>query len=270
MALTAELFDVRTEHPSGPEGHDAALRLQDVLSRGRELIESTLSMSMRDPAGSAGPAPVTHTGRSELADAVAQALDKGERNIAVALAETGELTDAVLGHLDRARPGPSVRVLCTGAAADVHADQLGRFQKRPRTEIRVTDGELQPALVVDGTAAVVCGAPVGNGAAEGWRAAAVIGDVGTVQALELLFACLWTGRPRLNDHRHFGPRLRSELGRDVLRQLCSGSTDEAAARDLAVSLRTYRRYVADIMRELDARSRFQVGVRAIEFGLLSA
>ncbi|MFD4762809.1 hypothetical protein ACFWOJ_29325 [Streptomyces sp. NPDC058439] len=81
---------------------------------------------------------------------------------------------------------------------------------------------------------------------------------------------MWAGRPRLNDHLHFGPRLRSELGRDLLRQLCSGSTDEAAARDLAVSLRTYRRYVADIMRDLDARSRFQVGVRAIEFGLVSA
>ncbi|WP_405851997.1 DNA-binding response regulator [Streptomyces sp. NBC_00090] len=261
MAATAEQRDVPAERRGWPE-QDAVVRLQDALFRGRELIESTLSTLIREAAGSAEPVPVTHTGRSELADAVAQVLDKGGRDIAIALTEAGEFTDAVLGHLNRVPAGLPVRVLCTATAADVHADRLSRFQERPRTEIRVTDRELRAALVVDGTAAVVSGT-----AAEG--AAVVIGDVGTVQALELLFACVWAGRPRLNDQLHFGPRLRSELGRNVLRQLCSGSTDEAAARDLAVSLRTYRRYVADIMRELDAGSRFQVGVRAIEFGLVS-
>ena len=38
---------------------------------------------------------------------------------------------------------------------------------------------------------------------------------------------------------------------------------------MQVSLRTYRRYVAEIMRELGANSRFQAGVRAVELGLLS-
>ncbi|MET9736330.1 DNA-binding response regulator [Streptomyces sp. NPDC006458] len=263
MAATADERGVLAERRGRPEEQDAAVRLQDALFRVRELIESTLSTSMRGAARPTDPLPVTHTGRSELADAVAQVLDKGGRDIAIALTEAGEFTDAVLGHLDRVPTSLPVRVLCTATAADVRADRLSRFQKRPRTEIRVTDRELRAALVVDGTAAVVSGTAV-----EG--AAVVIGDVGTVQALELLFACVWAGCPRLNDHLNFGPRLRSELGRDVLRQLCSGSTDEAAARDLAVSLRTYRRYVADIMRELDAGSRFQVGVRAIELGLVSA
>jgi DNA-binding NarL/FixJ family response regulator len=36
-----------------------------------------------------------------------------------------------------------------------------------------------------------------------------------------------------------------------------------------VSLRTYRRHVAEIMRELDANSRFQAGARAVELGLLA-
>jgi DNA-binding NarL/FixJ family response regulator len=41
-----------------------------------------------------------------------------------------------------------------------------------------------------------------------------------------------------------------------------------AARELNVSLRTYRRHVAEILRELGASSRFQAGARAVELGLM--
>jgi len=44
-------------------------------------------------------------------------------------------------------------------------------------------------------------------------------------------------------------------------------TDEAAARQLGTSLRTYRRRVAELMATLQAGSRFQAGVRAGELGL---
>ncbi len=37
-----------------------------------------------------------------------------------------------------------------------------------------------------------------------------------------------------------------------------------------MSLRTYRRYVAEILRDLDAISRFQAGARAVQLGLLPA
>ena len=56
-------------------------------------------------------------------------------------------------------------------------------------------------------------------------------------------------------------------GRVILRALGEGLTDESAARRLGVSLRTYRRRVAELMRALDADSRFQAGVRAGELGL---
>lgn len=55
--------------------------------------------------------------------------------------------------------------------------------------------------------------------------------------------------------------------REVLRTLGAGLTDEAAARRLGTSLRTYRRRVADLMAVLEAGSRFQAGVRASELGL---
>ncbi|GAB2962573.1 response regulator transcription factor [Streptomyces pseudoechinosporeus] len=55
--------------------------------------------------------------------------------------------------------------------------------------------------------------------------------------------------------------------RAVLRALGSGATDETAARELGMSVRTYRRRVAELLNALDAGSRFQAGVRAGELGL---
>ncbi|OIJ87887.1 hypothetical protein BIV24_23915 [Streptomyces colonosanans] len=53
----------------------------------------------------------------------------------------------------------------------------------------------------------------------------------------------------------------------VLRALGSGATDETAARELGMSLRTCRRRVAEPLDVLGASSRFQAGVRAGELGL---
>ncbi|MBP2703008.1 DNA-binding response regulator [Microbispora sp. RL4-1S] len=53
----------------------------------------------------------------------------------------------------------------------------------------------------------------------------------------------------------------------VLRALGAGHTDATAARRLGLSLRTYRRRVAELLDTLDAGSRFQAGLRAGEFGL---
>jgi hypothetical protein len=63
-------------------------------------------------------------------------------------------------------------------------------------------------------------------------------------------------RPRINGQAH-----------EVLHALGSGMTDVTAARELGMSLRTYRRRVAELLVALGADSRFQAGVRAGEWGL---
>jgi DNA-binding NarL/FixJ family response regulator len=60
----------------------------------------------------------------------------------------------------------------------------------------------------------------------------------------------------------------SESDRSLLRLLGMGVKDEAAARHLGVSVRTVRRQIADIMRTLDAESRFQAGIEAANRGWL--
>jgi hypothetical protein len=54
----------------------------------------------------------------------------------------------------------------------------------------------------------------------------------------------------------------------VIGLLSAGHKDDVAASQLGVSVRTFRRYVADIMGRLGAESRFEAGVRAATLGLV--
>lgn len=77
-----------------------------------------------------------------------------------------------------------------------------------------------------------------------------------------LFDALW--ETALTPAAYLGaaaPHL-DEADRAVLSALASGLTDEAAARRLSLSLRTYRRRVASLMTALEASSRFQAGLHA--------
>ncbi|MGP4043864.1 DNA-binding response regulator [Streptomyces sp. 2A115] len=53
----------------------------------------------------------------------------------------------------------------------------------------------------------------------------------------------------------------------VLRALANGLTDAVGARRVGMSVRTYRRRVAELMSALEADSRFQAGVNASRLGL---
>jgi DNA-binding CsgD family transcriptional regulator len=60
----------------------------------------------------------------------------------------------------------------------------------------------------------------------------------------------------------------TEQHRTTMRLLANGLTDERIARKLGVSLRTVSRLVSEIMRYLQADSRFQAGVLAAAHGLI--
>ncbi|WP_331721279.1 LuxR C-terminal-related transcriptional regulator [Streptomyces sp. NBC_00212] len=62
--------------------------------------------------------------------------------------------------------------------------------------------------------------------------------------------------------------LLSDEQRSVLRRMRSGMKDDAIARELGISSRTLTRMIATVMDALDARSRFEAGVKAKELGLL--
>ena len=85
---------------------------------------------------------------------------------------------------------------------------------------------------------------------------------GAIAALVALFEQVWQSAvPFGEEPKRAGGDLTGQE-RELLRLLSQGLTDDAAARQLGISLRTERRMMADIMRRLGARSRFEAGMRA--------
>lgn len=98
--------------------------------------------------------------------------------------------------------------------------------------------------------------------------AVLLREPGAVAAFCALFEAVWEAATP------FGEPARRSLDdpgsqpRELLRLLAQGYTDEAAARRLGISLRSERRLISELMEKLDAQSRFQLGQRAVEHGLL--
>lgn len=156
-----------------------------------------------------------------------------------------------------------VRVLRTRPLADLGPalGPGGGLGARP-AQIRIAAVALPTAVIADGRTALVC-----TDSADG-RQASLVQDPAVVAALHGMFGNLWRTAAPAARPLDFGNRSRTEMVRRVLRRLGDGVTDEAAARELAISVRTYRRYVTGILELLEVNSRFQAGVRASELGIL--
>ena len=100
------------------------------------------------------------------------------------------------------------------------------------------------------------------------KGAAQWSGAGVMAAMTALFDQVWaTAVPFGSDQQ------RTEQGatpqeREILRLLAQGLTDEVVGRKLGLGVRTVRRMMADISERLEARSRFEIGVKASERGWL--
>lgn len=88
-----------------------------------------------------------------------------------------------------------------------------------------------------------------------------------IDAVYSMFDAAWEGAVTLDEYLAQDLPAIDDDGRALLQMLTTGLTDETAARKMGISLRTYRRRVAEMMRLLEAESRFQAGVRAGSLGL---
>ncbi|MBB4906255.1 helix-turn-helix transcriptional regulator [Actinophytocola algeriensis] len=80
-----------------------------------------------------------------------------------------------------------------------------------------------------------------------------------------LFGGLWDHAEDIASAR----RAEDSIQAIVLSYLYAGTLDDAAAREMGISVRTYRRYVAKVLRDLNVTSRFQAGAKAANLKLLS-
>ncbi|MDG4861329.1 helix-turn-helix transcriptional regulator, partial [Streptomyces sp. T-3] len=88
-------------------------------------------------------------------------------------------------------------------------------------------------------------------------------------ALQQIQQTLWDHAEELLLTRPAGPPVQLDPAQlQVLRMLGSGMKDDAAARQMNVSVRTYRRHVATILKTLGVSTRFEAGLNAAELGLL--
>ncbi|MEU5109126.1 LuxR family transcriptional regulator [Streptomyces sp. NPDC021354] len=216
------------------------------------------------PLGKSWVAAV-ETDEGEIRTAAEELIREAEGNVDVVLAaeaaHVGALHSVLSEWLRSGGEDVRTRVLCAQNSLDWNFVRRHARDGRP-LEVRVARIPLLAAFIVDGRAALVCA-----DSAVGRRASA-IRDPGVIETLQTLFDGIWRNAVVVNEQVDLGGHARMEMVRPILEWLRLGVTDEVAARELSVSVRTYRRYVAEIMALLGASSRFQAGVRAAELGLL--
>ncbi|MCO8303845.1 MULTISPECIES: helix-turn-helix transcriptional regulator [Streptomyces] len=171
----------------------------------------------------------------------------------------GSAAGAAPGSAVGPSPGPVPRPIPGPAPS---ADAPGAGAPAEPAQVRIAAVPLPTAVIADGRTALVCTEDAAG------RQTSVVEDQVVVATLDGMFGSIWGGAVPAARPLDFGNRARTEMVRRVLARLRDGVTDEAAARDLAISVRTYRRYVTGILELLEANSRFQAGVRATELGIL--
>ncbi|WUE88229.1 helix-turn-helix transcriptional regulator [Streptomyces sp. NBC_00490] len=131
--------------------------------------------------------------------------------------------------------------------------------------VRVVEDTTERILVYDRAAALVPLDPQDTS-----RGALLANNNGIVANIIALFEKIWDeaedlAKVDLTDGENVASGL-SGTEQRVLALMCSVGKDEEGARELGVSVRTYRRYVADLMEMLGAASRAQAALLARERG----
>jgi DNA-binding NarL/FixJ family response regulator len=172
---------------------------------------------------------------------------------------------AAVRRVHAARPGGfALRKLLSPVALADEAKRMRLWQGAAAgAQVRISSSRLpHETIILDRRVVILAGPQSPRG-----RTYTVTTSPALVDGIYGLFTAAWEAATDLGSYLRGGvPGLTPEA-REILRALGAGLTDEAAARQLGTSLRTYRRRVAELMVALEAGSRFQAGLRAGERGL---
>lgn len=130
-------------------------------------------------------------------------------------------------------------------------------------EVRTTPVLPMRLIVIDRRLVVL---PIDPSASR--NGAVLIREPSVVSALLALFENTWESARALGAAHPKDEHGLTAQERHLLKMLASGMTDEAAGKRLGLSMRSIRRVMADLMQRLEAGSRFEAGVRAVERGWL--
>ncbi|MEU9289532.1 DNA-binding response regulator [Streptomyces sp. NPDC048275] len=161
-------------------------------------------------------------------------------------------------------PGFTTRKLLSPVAlAEEEARAHLRLVQSKGALVRISSSPLpHETIVIDRRVMILAGRETPTG-----REYTVTTSQNLVDGVLSLLQAIWDNSVDLDTYLHRDvPHLDADA-RMILKALGSGLTDASAAKRLGVSLRTYRRRVAELMAKLEADSRFQAGLRAGELGL---
>jgi hypothetical protein len=161
------------------------------------------------------------------------------------------------------RPGVAMRKLYRPSALlDPSLSQHLHTMVERGAGVRITDEDINETIILDRRAIILAG-----DTSYGMRSYSIITVPEVVHGVLSLFDAAWRAATDLAVFDRDAAELR-QLAPRILDHLNAGATDESAARALGLSVRTYRRRVAELMAALGATSRFQAGARAQELGLI--
>ncbi|MEI5097778.1 DNA-binding response regulator [Streptomyces sp. PmtG] len=149
------------------------------------------------------------------------------------------------------------KVYTRQALGDAYSERRLAAIAASGADVRISAAPLaREAIVIDRRVAVLAGSR-----SRGPRTYTVVRVPEVVDGVRSLLYATWEAAEPLASALAAGAPVLDDEARLVLQALSDGLTDEAGARRLGMSLRTYRRRVAELMAELGATSRFQAGVR---------
>jgi DNA-binding CsgD family transcriptional regulator len=174
--------------------------------------------------------------------------------------EFAELSQAYLPLLGR---GITVRIICQHRC---RADLATRVKVKRLTDagaaVRTVSHIPRAAAVFDRSLAVLFGLSAGE------TNVVRVHNHGVVQFILDLFNHLWDAATPLEGIESGYANVADDLQQAIAALMAKGYTDEVVARKLGMSVRTCRRHIAALMRDLDAVSRFQAGVQAARRSLV--
>lgn len=175
--------------------------------------------------------------------------------------ELDELSQTYLPLLAR---GVVVRIVCQHRN---RADLSARMKMRKLTDagavVRTVSHVPRAAAVFDRSLAALFDS------SDGEASVARVHNEGVVHFLLDLFNHLWDAAAPLEGMESGYADVADDLQQTIAGLMAKGYTDEVVARKLGMSVRTCRRHIAALMRDVDAISRFQAGVQAARRGLVA-
>ncbi len=275
LALVRRRPGGRVFVPGNPEVTlDAMLSLEqaELSRRERQLLEARAELSRLVHSGDVQRGPVREVRRlddvQQIIEALHELTDRCYQELLNVLPgdpiPESQLPAALRHELGLIERGVSIRMLYAREQLESRPmRQYMRTLDRHGAAVRIADTLPHRLVVFDRAVAFLPVDPRRPGVG-----ALVVREPAIVANLAMFFESLWTSAVDLDQAIDSGAPGASDFDRSVLMLMSSGVKDEAAARQLNVSDRTYRRHVADILTRLGASSRFQAGVEAVRRGWL--